>query len=151
VCEKLFARGGSRRRQGIREAENRDSEIRSPASQRLEDDSDGSTQHHHTERDAAVAVPRAEAVAIGGAAVGRAAAQPPPRGTRPEPAAGPTGSSPPPNVASYQSAHHSETFPCMSNKPHGLGFFSATLCSLPPGPIFYSWRPSRQRELLFLS
>ena len=55
--------------------------------------------------------------------------QQPPRTTRLVPWSGPLGSvcSFPSYSHSNQSLVHSQTFPSMSNKPHALGFFSATL------------------------
>ena len=61
------------RRKGIRGAEARDSEVRPPACQRLEDDSDGSTRNNHTESFTAATAPRVAGAAIGRAAAGRAA------------------------------------------------------------------------------
>ena len=50
----------------------------------------------------------------------------PPRRTRSTPDEGPDGSVPPESESSYQSAHHSQTFPCMSYSPHAFGFFVPT-------------------------
>ena len=54
----------------------------------------------------------------------------PPRSTRHEPEDGPVGSVPPGSVPSYQSAHHSKTFPCMSRRPHAFAG------KLPTGMVF---------------
>src|SRR5687768_362422 len=57
--------------------------------------------------------------------------QPPPRNTLNFPWAGPDGSVT--STAGYspnQSRHHSQTLPCMSYRPHGLGRFRPTGCVL---------------------
>ena len=52
---------------------------------------------------------------------------------------------PPGNVLSYQSEHHSHTLPCMSNRPHGLGFFKPTAwvyCSPAVLPANHAYSPN---------
>lgn len=53
----------------------------------------------------------------------------PPRHTRFDPEAGPSGSvAGPLGSAHFQSQHHSQTFPCMSYSPQALGRFPFTGC-----------------------
>ena len=61
---------------------------------------------------------------------------PPRRVTWPD--TGPVGSvSLPLEYPPYLSRHHSHTFPCMSYKPHGFGFFNPTGCVASPELTFH--------------